>query len=182
MARRTARRATTRRTSRKSTPRSTRRAAPRSARRAAPRSARRAAPRSARRSARRAARRTAMRKPVSSTVRRAPGRTARRSAVKRTASKRKAPVVSDQSAMDSFLAGFDTKTSSEYNLDKMFKEPQRGYKVQRVAKKSGKKSAKGKSPYQKFVAEQSPIVRKENPNMKQADVMREIGKRWKSQK
>ena len=72
--------------------------------------------------------------------------------------------------------------SSSMGIGDMLKEDQKGYKVQRVAKKSGKKSAKGKSPYQKFVAEQSPIVRKENPNMKQADVMREIGKRWKSQK
>ena len=137
--------------------------------------------------------------------------------------------------MDSFLAGIDTKESSEYNLDKMFNEPQRGYRAQRVNKKGKDESSssmgvgrmmkedekgykvqrlnkkekmkltpdapefvpekerkqakvkktrgkKGKRPYNKVVAEQSPIVRKENPGMKQPQVMKEIAKRWKSQK
>ena len=72
--------------------------------------------------------------------------------------------------------------SSSMGLADMMKEDEKGYKAQKVNKKSGKKSSKGKSPYNKFVAEQSPIVRKENPGMKQPQVMKEIAKRWKAQK
>ena len=71
---------------------------------------------------------------------------------------------------------------SSMGLADMMKEDEKGYKAQRIAKKSGKKSPKGKSPYNKFVAEQSPLVRKENPGMKQPQVMKEIAKRWNAQK
>ena len=57
--------------------------------------------------------------------------------------------------------------------------PEKERKQAKVKKTRGKK---GKSQYNKFVAEQSPIVRKENPGMKQPQVMKEIAKRWKSQK
>ena len=58
--------------------------------------------------------RTAVRKEATSTRRRASGRTARRSSVRKAATKRKEPVPSDKSALDSFLAGIDTKESNEY--------------------------------------------------------------------
>ena len=77
---------------------------------------------------------------------------------------------------------FKKSNSSEaYGLDDVFKEDQKGYKAQRVNKKN-KSSKKGASPYNKFVKEQSPILKAENPGMKQPDIMKLIGKKWKEQK
>jgi hypothetical protein len=69
---------------------------------------------------------------------------------------------SKKTDMDSFLKGIDNKSSGPYNLDKVFKENQKGYKAQRVNKKNltpkppkgkkPKKSSKKKSKYQDFVS------------------------------
>ena len=217
---RSARRSAPKRSPRRSAPkRSARRSARRSApKRSARRSARRSAPkRSARRSTpKRSARRSA---PKRSARRSAPKRSARRSAPKRSARRYadKAPPipknirgrkvkqadfdtavsdilrapVGDKKDIDSFLAGIEsTEKSGPYDLDKVFKEDEKGYKGQRVnvkdefvrASPKKKSSKKGKSPYNIFVAEQSPIIRAENPGLKQPEIMKLIGAEWKKQK
>ena len=85
-----------------------------------------------------------------------------------------------QSAKDSFLAGIKSDTKSgPYGLEHVFKESEKGYKGQRVAKRDvfkKKKSRKGASPYNKFVAKQSPVIRAANPGKKQAEIMKLIAK------
>ena len=48
-----------------------------------------------------------------------------------------------------------------------------------VKKRSVKKSRKGPSPYNKFVKQMSPVLRKQNPGMKQPEIMKLIAKEWK---
>ena len=90
-------------------------------------------------------------------------------------------------------------SSEGYGLDKFFgnKEegkPQKVYKkksklnpkaepfVPEKERKKSKRSKKGASPYNKFVKAQSPILKKENPGMKQSEIMKLIGKKWKEQR
>ena len=49
-------------------------------------------------------------------------------------------------------------------------------------RKKSKRSKKGASPYNKFVKAQSPILKRENPGMKQSNIMKLIGKKWKEQR
>lgn len=65
---------------------------------------------------------------------------------------------------DSFLAGIESS----------------GNKKRRA--KPAKRSKKGASPYNKFVKEQSPIIKAENPGLTQPEIMKLIGKKWKEQK
>ena len=89
-----------------------------------------------------------------------------------------------------------SESSQGYDLNKFFDNKETG-KVQKVHKKKSKlnpkapsfvpekerkKTRKGVSPYNKFVKEQSPILKKENPKMKQSEIMKLIGKKWKAQK
>jgi hypothetical protein len=101
----------------------------------------------------------------------------------------RAPVGSksdDNKDIESFLAGIkSTEKSAPYILDELFKENEEGYKKQGVkVKKSlkGKSSGRGKSPYNLFVAKQSPIIRAANPGLKQPEIMKLIGAEWKKQK
>jgi hypothetical protein len=101
----------------------------------------------------------------------------------------RAPVGSksdDNKDIESFLAGIkSTDKSAPYILDELFKENEEGYKKQGVkVKKSlkGKSSGRGKSPYNLFVAKQSPIIRAANPGLKQPEIMKLIGAEWKKQK
>ncbi len=90
-------------------------------------------------------------------------------------------------------------SSEGYGLDNFFGNKEEG-KPQKVHKKKSKlnpkaepfvpekerkkskRSNKGASPYNKFVKAQSPILKKENPGMKQSEIMKLIGKKWKEQK
>ena len=90
-------------------------------------------------------------------------------------------------------------SSEGYGLDNFFGNKEEG-KPQKVHKKKSKlnpkaepfvpekerkkskRSKKGASPYNKFVKAQSPILKKENPGMKQSEIMKLIGKKWKEQK
>ena len=48
--------------------------------------------------------------------------------------------------------------------------------------KTGRKSSKkGASPYNKFVKKMSPILRKQNPDMAQPQIMKLIAKEWNAQ-
>ena len=78
--------------------------------------------------------------------------------------KRGKKVKSDDSDVDSFLAGIESS----------------GNKKRRA--KPAKRSKKGASPYNKFVKEQSPIIKAENPGLTQPEIMKLIGKKWKEQK
>ena len=60
-------------------------------------------------------------------------------------------------------------------------EKKKGYRQQRVAKKK-KTSRKGASPYNKFVAKQSPIIRAANPGKAQPEIMKLIAKAWADEK
>ena len=181
-----ARRSSPRRSARRSVAR-------RSARRSSPRRsvARRSAPRRtvARRSARRTARRT-----VSPFLSK---RVARKSS-KRSSRRRMTPPPippnrrgkAIKSDVDSFLAGIDSAPESgPYGLEHVFKEDEKGYKGQRVNKKDPfkerkqkKRSKKGASPYNKFVAKHSPIIRAKNPGKSQPEIMKLIAKAWAEEK
>ena len=54
-------------------------------------------------------------------------------------------------------------------------------KVNKQAKfvKKRSKSRKGPSPYNKFVKKMSPVLRKQNPGLKQPEIMKLIAKEWK---
>jgi hypothetical protein len=78
--------------------------------------------------------------------------------------KRGKKINSDDSDVDSFLAGIESS----------------GNKKRRA--KPAKRSKKGASPYNKFVKEQSPIIKAENPGLTQPEIMKLIGKKWKEQK
>ena len=84
-----------------------------------------------------------------------------------------------QKEKDSFLAGIKSGTKS-YNLFEKL-EKKKGYRQQRVAKKK-KTSRKGASPYNKFVAKQSPIIRAANPGKAQPEIMKLIAKAWADEK
>jgi hypothetical protein len=47
------------------------------------------------------------------------------------------------------------------------------------SKSKKKKSKKGPSPYNKFVKEMSPILRKANPGLKQPQIMKLIAEEWR---
>ena len=47
--------------------------------------------------------------------------------------------------------------------------------------KTKKRSRKGPSPYNKFVKQMSPKLRKENPSLSQPQIMKLIAKEWKKQ-
>ena len=90
----------------------------------------------------------------------------------------------EKSDVAAFPAGIETASDSgTYGLAKAFKEDQRGYKYARAIpkRKSSGVKRKGPSPYNLFVKEMSPKIRKENPGLKQKEVMALIGKEWKKQ-
>lgn len=63
------------------------------------------------------------------------------------------------------------KSKSAMKLLKPIPEP--------MVKKSKKKSKKGPSPYNKFVKEMSPKLRKANPGLKQPQIMKLIAEEWR---
>ena len=153
-----------------------------------------------------AARRSAARKSTArkSTARRSPVRKSasrRSTARKSTARKPVARKSKEDSDVESFLRGISTDDSvgTYEGLGDMFQEDEKGYKSAKAPKKldqykvkrttkvvrekaPAKKSKKGASPYNLYVKKMSPILKKENPNMKQSEIMKLIGAEWKKEK
>ena len=85
---------------------------------------------------------------------------------------------SGKDEIDSFLKGIDTKSSGPYNLDKVFKENEKGYKGQRVNKKGfSPKKPDGKSPSKK-----SPKSPKKKSSKKKSKYQEFVSKKLKEYK
>jgi len=105
-------------------------------------------------------------------VRRSSKRSTRRSAksVRRSAKRRSA-------TQKTLTLPYSYETTDDLPMNKLKMKVNRQAKF--VKKRSVKKSRKGPSPYNKFVKQMSPVLRKQNPGMKQPEIMKLIAKEWK---
>ena len=72
---------------------------------------------------------------------------------------------------------YSYETTDDLPMNKLRMKVKREAKFEK--KRSVKKSKKGPSPYNKFVKQMSPVLRKQYPDKKQPEIMKLIAKEWK---